>query len=112
MRNFYTVVLERMQTKEAPSFATEPYETAWAGEAMFFIRIHELQGKNARLRSRTQVSADGMDWLDEGTAFPPIDKAGSYMIKVAHFGGWLRLFNEIEGEGAKAVLTVQLVLKE
>lgn len=111
MRQFYTVVLERMQTYSG-TFQTEPYETAWAGEAMFFIRIHELTGKKAMLSSRVQVSVDGIEWIDEGMSFPPIDAEGSYFIRVSHFGGWLRLANEVDGENAAAKLTIQLVLKE
>ena len=111
MRQFYTVVLERMQTYSG-EFQTEPYETAWAGEAMFFIKIHGLNGTKAVLNSRVQVSVDGIEWIDEGTSFPPIDSEGSYFIRVSHFGGWLRLASEIDGENARAKLTIQLALKE
>jgi hypothetical protein len=111
MRNFYTVVLERMK-EYAGDFDTEPYECGWASEAMFFIRIHELSGKNVRLSSKVQVSVDGIDWIDEGTVFPALDKPGSAFIKVKHFGGWLRLCNRLEGTDPKLRVTVHLVLKE
>lgn len=111
MRQFYTVVLERMQ-RYSGEFQTEPYETAWAGEALFFIRIHEMTGEKAVLNSRVQVSVDGIEWIDEGTSFPPIDSEGSYFIRVSHFGGWLRLANEVGGKNGEAKLTIQLVLKE
>ncbi len=111
MRQFYTVVLERMQTYTG-DFQTEPYETAWAGEAMFFIRVHELKGTETKLRSRVQVSVDGIDWIDEGTAFPVISDEGSHFIRTSHFGGWLRLANVLEGDDASVRLTIQLVLKE
>ena len=111
MRNFYTVVLERMKFF-TESFDTEPYETGWASEAMFFIRVHEMSGKNVKLNSMVQVSADGLEWIDLGTTFPTIERSGNYFIQVTHFGGWLRLRNEISGEHPSLKLTIHLVLKE
>ena len=111
MRNFYTVVLERMK-EYSESFATEPYETGWAREAMFFIRVHEIPGGGTSLNAKVQVSVDGITWIDEGTVFPPITKVGDYFIRVTHFGGWLRLHNEISGKGSAVKLTEHLVLKE
>ncbi len=111
MRNFYTVVLERMQAFH-DNFDTEPYETAWASEAIFFIRVHEISGAGAVLNARVQVSVDGIEWIDEGTAFPPIRSAGNHFIKVTHFGGWLRLANTVGGTDPALTLTMHLVLKE
>ena len=111
MKNFHTVVLERMKTYTG-GFATEPYETGWAGEAMFFVRVHELSGRGARMDSRVQVSVDGIEWIDEGTRLPTIGGKGNWFIKVSHFGGWLRLASEISGEDPSLKLTVHLVLKE
>jgi hypothetical protein len=111
MRHFYTAVLERMRN-HAADFDTEPYEAGWAGEAMFFFRIHDIRGEGVRLTSRVQVSVDGIDWVDEGTAFPPLERPGSTCVKVRHFGGWLRLHTEIRGADPVVNLTIQLALKE
>ena len=111
MRNFYTVVLERMR-EVTDSFDTEPYETAWASEAMFFIRVHDIAGKGTELKSRVQVSVDGIEWIDEGTHFPTITAPGNHFIRCTHFGGWLRLRNEIRGEEASLRTTMHLSLKE
>jgi len=111
MRNSYTVVLERMRAY-SEGFATEPYEVAWASEAMFFIRVHSIEGQGTRLGARVQVSADGIAWADEGTAFVPIDSVGDTFVKVSHFGGWLRLQTELDGVRASVTLTVHLALKE
>ena len=111
MRNFYTVVLERMR-RYSQDFDTEPYECGWASEGMFFIRIHELGGKDVVLDSRIQVSVDGIHWIDEGTAFPSINNEGDSFIKVSHFGGWLRLRSEVGGSNPDIKLTIHLVLKE
>ena len=36
-------------------FATEPYEVAWAGEAVWFIRIFDWEGENTSLRLKVQI---------------------------------------------------------
>lgn len=111
MRHFTTAVLER-HALISGSFATEPYETAWAGEAMFFLRAEEITGEEAMLRARVQVSADGIHWIDEGTAFDAISATGDYFVRVARFGGWLRLAGEAQGDDARVQVTIHLVLKE
>lgn len=111
IRNFNTVVLERLKYFDQ-GFATEPYEVGWASEAIFFIRVHEIEGTGVRMGAMVQISVDGIEWVDEGTSFEAITDVGNYFVKAAHFGGWLRLKTNIEGENAELKLTVQLVLKE
>ena len=116
MKHFTTAVLER-HTEYGGPFATEPYETAWASEAIFFIRAEELLGEGVMLRARVQISADGIHWIDEGTAFEPITTSGDYFVRVSHFGGWLRLAGEVQctnsiESSAKCRTMVSLVLKE
>lgn len=108
MKQFYTVVLERFACFHE-DFTTEPYETGWADEAMFFIRVHEID-KDTKIRSFAQISVDGLVWLDEGTRFQVIDKIGDYFVKVKDFGGWLRLNNLVFGNSSCKV-TIHLVLK-
>lgn len=107
MRNFYTATLER-HTKFANDFATEPFETGWASEALFFVRIEEFSGSGP-VRARAQISADGVHWIDEGAAFEPMAGIGDYFIRLRHFGGWLRLVGTVDGE---MEATIHLVLKE
>ena len=38
MRESHTAVVERNVVLEGP-FATEPYEVAWASEAIYFLRV-------------------------------------------------------------------------
>lgn len=111
MKQFYTAVLERKNSYDH-DFATEPYESAWASEAIFFLQIEAVKGKNPVITSRVQISPDGINWIDEGSAFPPAKEEGHYFVKVAHFGGWLRLINEIAGDEAQFNVTIHLVLKE
>ena len=108
MKQSATAVLERMSWFDA-SFCTEPYEAAWADEAIFFIKVHEMP-ESMRLVARIQISADGIDWMDEGAVTGTIDRAGSWFVKATRFGGWLRLCADVEGAGRLRV-TVQLALK-
>ncbi len=99
MRNFQTVVLERMNWFAGP-FQTEPYECGWASEAIFVIRVHEIQAAMT-LRSSVQLSVDGIEWMDDDLSFPKIDRTGSFFLRVRHFGGWLRLDNVVGRPGAR-----------
>jgi hypothetical protein len=111
MRQFFTAVVER-QRDFVDQFGSHPYEVGWASEAIFFLRVEEIFGEGAKLNARVQISADGVRWIDEGTALPTMTEARDYFVRVKHFGGWLRLFGEISGQSARFKLTVQLVLKE
>lgn len=110
MHNFNTVVLERLKDF-SHSFETEPYEAAWAREAIFFIRVHDVQGENAALRAYVQISVDGIEWIDEGTEFPVMRAAGNQFVRVTHFGGWLRLRVKIDGDEPTVRATIHLALK-
>jgi len=108
MKQFHTVVLDRFADFTG-NFATEPYESGWADEAIAFIRVHQLD-KGAIINTSVQISLDGIVWLDEGTCFASIDAVGDHFVKVSHFGGWLRLNSTITS-GCRCNLTISLVLK-
>lgn len=110
MRHCITVPLER-HTDLSGSFQTEPYECGWAAEALFFVRIQQQRGQDARMSARVQVSADGIHWMDEGTGFRPLSGEGDYFVRVSHFGGWLRLAGQVEGPEAEMNVMIHLVLK-
>jgi hypothetical protein len=104
----HTSVLERRETFTG-DFACHPCEVAWAGEAIFFIRIEEIS-PDTLVRLRAQISADGINWIDEGGALPSLGAPGNTFLRLEKFGGWLRLAGSVEG--ASIVLTVHLSLKE
>lgn len=93
-------------------FATHPMEGAWATEAIFFITVEEVSGETPSLSVRAQISADGINWIDEGTSSGKITQKGNYFIRVRHFGGWLRLWGDIDGKDSCFNLTIHLALKE
>ena len=111
MRQFQNNVLD-YKWEVAGDYTSAPLETAWATEAMFFVRLESIRGKNVLFNARAQISVNGIDWIDEGTAFEPISAEGQYVIRLKHFGGWLRITGRLEGEGAGAIVTTNLVLKE
>ena len=111
MRRSHTAVIERNTTHDG-SFATEPYECAWASEARWFIRVLDVAGDNTLLKASVQVSPDGLFWCDEGTIFPDISEPGLYSLPVREFGGWLRLDCAISGANPAVKLMITLALKE
>lgn len=112
MRNTATAVLVRGDWLDG-SFETEPYETAWAAEAIFFVRLMGVRGAAgdaSPVELRVQLSPDGIRWVDEGTVLRvAADVEALSFARVAHFGGWLRLAGRVpEGLSVQAVITLSL----
>ena len=117
LRRSYTAVVERNRVWQG-DFATEPYEAAWASEAIFFVRALDVTpttlpyGTVVSGAAAVQISADGIHWVNEGTRFDlPIQKNAVACCRVKHFGGWLRLAGRMFEETSITVL-VSLALKE
>ena len=118
LRRSYTAVVERNVIWQG-DFATEPYEAAWASEAIFFVRALEVSpttlpyGTVVSGGARVQISADGIHWANEGTAFDlPIEKDAVVFCRVKHFGGWLRLVGNMYEDTSIIPVLVSLALKE
>ena len=111
MRQSHTTVVERNVEWRGP-FESEPYEAAWASEAIFFVRTLAATGpRQAPTSARAQISPDGMHWCDEGTQVQLPAEPGVRFCRVRHFGGWLRLAGVVE-EGDAYTVIVYLALKE
>lgn len=113
LRRSYTAVVER-NVRWQGDFASEPYEAAWASEAIFFVRALEVNpsGIAAAYSAAVQISADGIRWVDEGTRFDlPTQRDAVTFCKVRHFGGWLRIAGTLAPNNRMTVL-VSLALKE
>lgn len=110
----FTAVVER-NTVFAEAFATEPYETGWAGEARWFVRVLEM-AEGTELSIRPQLSPDGLFWCDSEEPGIKIGQPGLYTLKMAEFGHWLSLKGEplsVRGTSEPSVkLIVYLTLKE
>ena len=110
MRQSYTATIEQNGAWTG-AFATEPYEAAWAAEAIFFVRVLRVAGDPAGATARAQVSPDGMHWCDEGGSVPlPTRPDEVAFLRVAYFGGFLRLVGEVP-DGAELRVMAYLALK-
>jgi hypothetical protein len=110
MRQSFTAIIARNVTWQG-DFAVEPYETAWASEAIYFVRVLEAANMPTNAIARVQVSPDGVHWCDEGTELPLSPNEGVTFARVSHFGGWLRLVGKL-ADGAQLTVLVYLMLKE
>ena len=113
MRESHTAVVERNTTWRG-EFASEPFECAWAGEAIFFVRylsakkLDEYDWASAEV----QISPDGMHWCNEGESISLPTVADEVTFRrVNHFGGWLRLAEELR-ENTSLTILIYLMLKE
>ncbi len=110
LRESYTAVVARGEHWRGEA-ATEPYEAAWAGEAIFFLRALKVEGVLRGARARVQISADGIHWVEEGSSLTVPQTPGEVTFcRVSHFGGFLRLVAALP-EGARVQVVASLNLK-
>ena len=105
MKEFYTVVLDRLKEIDC-TYSSEPYEAGWADEAIAFIRVHKIE-EGKRLSAKIEISPDGIEWVEDGGSCV-IETEGISFIKLANFGGWLRI--SLDGN-SKAAITSYVALK-
>ena len=110
IRRSYTAVIERNVTW-AGQFETEPYEAAWASEAIFFVRTLASSQLDPVAYARVQISPDGIHWCDEGETVYLSPEPAVTFCRVRHFGGWLRLVGQLP-PGSSIRVIVYLALKE
>ena len=111
IRNAYTAVLARGDTWEG-MVHTEPYEAAWASEAVFFVHVMEVVGAPGGVAmAQVQISPDGMHWVNEGASMDILAQPEALsFVRVANFGGWLRLAVAVP-QGAAIQVVATLALK-
>ena len=111
MREAYTAVTVRGETW-AGEVETEPYEAAWAGQCVAFVRALATTGRVDGGTVAVEISPDGIHWVAEGTTFPlPSEAEAITFARVANFGHFLRLKASVP-EGASCTVMVSLALKE
>lgn len=110
VRRSFTAVLEKNSTF-TEGFQTEPYETAWASEARWFVKVQEMAGRT-RMKATAQISPDGLFWCDLGAEAMDMQGAGLYSLGLRDFGHWLRLNVSLTGEAPSVKVTIYLALKE
>lgn len=104
-----TSVVSRNETWSGTA-SSEPHEAGWAREAVIFVRaLKEPRGQQPSVR--VEISPDGMRWVAEGTeAAMPSVCDGIAVMRVAHFGNWLRITADF-ANGCETVVLVTLHLK-
>ena len=104
-----TAIVARNETWRGNA-ATEPHEAGWAREATIFVRALK-EPKGPQPDARVEISPDGMNWVAEGTqAAMPGSRGGIAVLRVAHFGNWLRVAADFE-KGSQSVVLVTVHLK-
>lgn len=104
-----TAVLER-NTVLTGEFFTEPFEVAWAREARWYVQILETKN-DASVSFVTQVSPDGLTWVDLNSDVIRTDHAPLTSWAVAEFGPWLRVRGNVTGEDASVKVRIYLSIK-
>jgi len=108
MREGITAVVARGDTWSGLA-ASEPYETAWASEAIIFLRSLSAVGSPEEARAWVQISPDGLHWIDEGS-YMPVPRVGEVVsARIRNFGTYLRVRSVLpEGSSFSALLTIAL----
>ena len=106
----YTAVVARGEHWRG-EVTTEPYETAWAKEAIFFLRALKIEGDVQGIMAKVQISADGLHWADEGSTVElPAAVDRVTFVRLKHFGGFLRLSVSVPN-GSSVQIVASLNLK-
>ncbi len=109
LRESTTAVVARGDVWRGAS-ATEPFEAGWASEAVIFVRALKPP-TGAMPLAHVEMSPDGMRWMPEGTTFQmPAERDGIAMVRIAHFGNWLRVATDLP-DGAETTVLVTIHLK-
>ncbi len=91
MRQSHTAVVARNEAWDGP-FTTEPWETAWAAEAIYFVRILDPIRIATVVQFRVEISPDGIHWAELSQDTFNFDEQNPlWYMQLNHFGGWLRL---------------------
>jgi hypothetical protein len=107
MKTFHSSVTD-LRRRFSGEFETFPYECGWADEAIYFVTVEDETPASTAVTLRVQLSSDGIRWLDEDATLT-LNGPASGFVRVAHFGGFLRLAGVVSS--GEAMVTVRLALK-
>jgi hypothetical protein len=105
----FTAVIERNVTFEG-EFTTEPYETAWASEARWFLHVLDAT-PGAVVDAQVQVSPEGLTWCDHECPPRRHEGSGLFTVPLREVGPWLRLKGVVSGPEARIKAIVYLTLR-
>ncbi|MGV3652067.1 MAG: hypothetical protein ACO1OK_11615 [Devosia sp.] len=108
LRRSFTAVPER-NVAIADGFVTEPYETAWADEARWFVHVLEAP-TGARIAFSAETSPEGLTWCAHEAASVSLSGTGLATLPLRDIGPWQRLRFAVEGAASVRAI-VYLTLK-
>lgn len=107
LRRSFTAVPER-NVAIADGFTTEPYETAWADEARWFVHVLEAPA-GARIVFASETSPEGLTWCAHEAAAVTLSGTGLATLPIRDIGPWQRLRFTVEGaQSVRAIVYLTL----
>jgi len=108
LRKSFTAVVER-NVAITDGFTTEPYETAWALEARWFVNVLDAPS-GARLSLAAETSPEGLTWCAHESGPVQLAGPGLATLPLSQIGPWQRLRFSLSGAQSVRVI-VYLTLK-
>jgi hypothetical protein len=110
LKRSFTAVIERNITFQG-RLVSEPYETAWASEARWFVHVLSADAKT-RLQIASEISPDGLTWCPhEATSLSRIGP-GLVCLPLKMLSPWQRLILTTEPDANPVKVIVYLTLRE
>lgn len=110
LKRSFTAVIERNVTVQG-RLETEPYETAWAGEARWFV--HVLAGDaTTELQIASEISPDGLTWCPHEAKPAKRIGPGLITLPLTMLSPWQRLVLTTQPASSPIKVIVYLTLRE
>lgn len=110
LKRSFTAVVERNVTVQG-RLETEPYETAWAGEARWFVHVLSADA-GTELRIASEISPDGLTWCPHEAASVSRRGPGLLSLPLTLLSPWQRLVLTTEPSAQAIKVIVYLTLRE
>lgn len=110
MKRSFTAVIERNITFQG-RLESEPYETAWAGEARWFVHVLSADDKTT-LQIASEISPEGLTWCPHEAA--PVSRIGPGLLclPLNMLSPWQRLVLTTQPDSNPIKVIVYLTLRE
>lgn len=110
LKRSFTAVVERNVTFQG-RLETEPYETAWAGEARWFIHVLSAD-PHTTLSISSEISPDGLTWCPHEAA--PVSRMGPGLLSLPlkMLSPWQRLVLTAQPQADAVKVIAYLTLRE
>jgi hypothetical protein len=110
LKRAFTAVIERNVLVEG-RLETEPYETAWAGEARWFVHVLDADPSTI-LTIVSEISPDGLTWCEHEAGPAELRGSGLVSLPLTLISPWQRLVLTTRDGTRPPKVIVYLTLKE